>query len=421
MPDSSKLAGSGKGMVINMNRKFDYFMHKEIKTKNLSLRIIDIIFMLCIVALGFLIRFSMRHIESGDWTGSFTDWMNFITENGGFRALAMDNFNYEYNCIYMYIMCLISYIKSPFTAMYWLKLVSVIFDYAAAFTVFLIIFHITKERRRSILGFAVTVLLPTIAINSGAWTQCDSIYTFFLLLSFYFILKDKSLPSLIFMGISFAFKLQATFFLPFLLIMWLKNKVRLRHFLLIPVPLLISVLPVWFMGRSLRFLLGRYLQQSQAYASLTVSYPNIYTIFENNEISWELGSAALLFTIALFGCLAYYIYTQAFKLNDNIIILIALFTTAVGVYFLPHMHERYGYIVDLMAIIYGICNIRRLYLLVGFELVSVLSYLPYLFKSTIVPGYYTAFFMLVLITLTGYNLYMEIKQASYRGSYPVQQ
>lgn len=420
----TKLPNFEKGTVINinMNRKFDCLMFKEIKIKNLCLRVVDIFFMLCIMALGFLIRFSMRRIESGDWTGSFTAWMNFITENGGFRALAMDNFDYEYNCIYMYIMCIISYIKSPFTAMYWLKLVSVIFDYIAAFTVFHIIYHITASRRSSILGFAVVLLLPTIAINSGAWTQCDSIYTTFLLLSFYFILKDKSLPALIFMGISFAFKLQATFFLPFLIIMWLKGKVKLRHFILIPIPLVISVLPVWFMGRSMSFLLGRYLQQSQAYSSLTVSYPNIYSIFENNEISWQLGSAALFFTVSLFGCLAYYIYTKSFHLNYNIIVLLALFTTAAGVYFLPHMHERYGYIVDLIAIVYGICNIKKLYLLIGYALVSMLSYLPYLFKSTIVPGYYTGFLMLVLIIITGYDLYAQIKKASYSDkTCPLQQ
>ena len=387
-----------------MNRKFDYLMTKNIKLKSITLQVIDILFLLCIMVIAFIIRFSMRHIESGDWTGSFTDWLNFITNNGGFRALADPNFHYEYNCLYMYIICIVSYIKSPFSAMYWLKLASIIFDYIAAFSIFLILFHITEDKRKSILGFAITLLLPTIAINSAAWTQCDSMYTSFLLLCFYFVLKDKSLKALLCFGISFAFKLQAFFFLPFLLIMWLKGKVKLRHFALIPIPLLISIMPVWLMGGKLSFLLGRYLEQSQAYSILTVSYPNIYSIFENNPITIYLGSAGLFFTIALFGCLAYYIYTKNVKLNYNIMILLALFTTAVAIY----MHERYGYIVDLMAILYGIYNIRKIYFIIGFELVSVLSYTPYLFKSTIVPAYGTALLMLVLIILTGYDLYRKI-------------
>lgn len=396
---------------VVMNRKFDQIMFREIKIKSITLRVIDILFLFCITVIGFLIRFSMRHIESGDWTGSFTDWLNFITENGGFRALAMDSFEYEYNCLYMYLLCLISYIKSPFSAMYWLKLASVVFDYFIAFIIFLMIHHLTGDRRRAILAYAVTLAFPTIALNSGAWAQCDSMYTSFLILCLYFILKDKSFPALLCVGISFAFKLQATFFLPFLLIMWLKGKVKLRHFLILPVPLFISILPVLFMGRDISFLLGRYLEQSQAYPNaLTVSYPNIYVIFESNDITGYAASACLLFTISLFGCLAYYIYTQNFRLNAEIILLIALFTTAVGVYFLPHMHERYGYIVDLLAIIYGFYHIRKLYFIIGFGLVSVLSYIPYLFKASVVPRYYPAMLMLVLIVLVGYDLYKAVLQ-----------
>lgn len=392
-----------------MDRKFDYIMLKEVKIKSVTLRIIDILFLLCITLIGFLIRFSMRHIESGDWTGSFTNWLNFITENGGFRALAMDSFEYEYNCLYMYILCLVSYIKSPFSAMYWLKLASIVFDYFIACIIFLIIHDLTDNKRKAILSYAVAIVFPTIALNSGAWTQCDSMYTSFLILCLYFVLKEKSFPALLCVGVSFAFKLQATFFLPFLLIMWLKGKVKLRHFLILPVPLFISILPVWFMGRNLSFLLGRYLEQSQAYpGSLTVSYPNIYVIFESNDITKYAASACLFFTISLFGCLAYYLYTQNFRLNADIILLIALFTTAVSVYFLPHMHERYGYIVDLLAIIYGFYNIKKLYYIIGFGLVSVLSYIPYLFKASIVPGYYPAALMLVLIILVGRDLYQSV-------------
>ena len=73
---------------VIMNRKFDYLMTKNIKLKSITLQVIDILFLLCIMVIAFIIRFSMRHIESGDWTGSFTDWLNFITNNGGFRALA---------------------------------------------------------------------------------------------------------------------------------------------------------------------------------------------------------------------------------------------------------------------------------------------------------------------------------------------
>lgn len=391
-----------------MTRKFDSFMHKNLKCKTYNICIIDIIFLLCICFIGFLIRFSMRHIVSGDADGSLSDWYNFISQNGGFKALAIESFQYEYNCLYMYILCLISYIKSPFSSMYWIKLASVFFDYFLTVCIFKIIYELTQDMHRSILGFSVTLLFPTIAMNSAAWSQCDSMYASFLVLSFYYILKEKSFLSLLCFGLSFAFKLQAIFFLPFLLIMWLKGRIKLRHFFIVPIPLFVSILPVWLMGRSLSFLLGRYLWQTSAYSNLSLNYPNIYCFLKNNVYTENLGSTGMLFTIALLGCLAYYIYHKNVNLTPNIMILLALFTVAVTVFFLPHMHERYGYVIDLMAIIYGIYNTRKVYLSIGFEFVSFLSYAPYLFKSKTIPLYCVTILMLVLIIQVGYNLHNEI-------------
>ena len=79
------------------------------------------------------------------------------------------------------------------------------------------------------------------------------------------------------------------------------------------------------------------------------------------------------------------------------------------VYTLPHMHDRYGFPVDLLAILYGVLNPGKLTMTCGFLLVSLLSYIPYLLGIHIVPIAYVALGLLGLILLVGRDLYEQIK------------
>ena len=91
---------------------------------------------------------------------------------------------------------------------------------------------------------------------------------------------------------------------------------------------------------------------------------------------------------------------------------LALFTTALIVYSLPHMHERYGFLVDLLAIIYGMLNRKKLPAACGFILISVLSFMPYLIAVHIVPIQYVAIALLGLIIYIGYDLYRQVQENS---------
>ena len=93
-------------------------------------------------------------------------------------------------------------------------------------------------------------------------------------------------------------------------------------------------------------------------------------------------------------------------------VTLALFTVAITVYSLPHMHERYGFLIDLIGIVYGVMNVKKLPVACGFMLVSVLTFMPYLIAVHIVPLQYVAIALLGLIIYVGYDLYGQIsKQA----------
>ncbi|KXK11697.1 MAG: hypothetical protein UZ14_CFX002002665 [Chloroflexi bacterium OLB14] len=66
--------------------------------------------------------------------------------------------------------------------------------------------------------------------NSTGWGQIDSLYTSFLLLCVYFLLKEKPFYAMLMFGVAFSFKSQSVFLLPFLGIMFLKGKINWYHF-----------------------------------------------------------------------------------------------------------------------------------------------------------------------------------------------
>lgn len=359
-------------------------------------------------------------IESADYWGFLEDWMRQIREGGGYRSLGHQISNYT--SPYMYIMCFLSYITD--NDLYALKLVSVCFDYAASIAIFLLIFQMTENVKKSILGMAVLLLSPTVIIDSAYWCQCDIIYTTFILYALYNFFKNNSKWCLIFIGISFAFKQQVLFIVPFLMIMWLKKRtIRLVHFLWVPVIYVISTLPAWMMGRDFKELLLIYFDQSETYPWGTLEYPNIYALLgeamPDMRHADEVSGAGIFMTIILLGCLAYYFYTKDINMTDELIMTLALFTVGVIVYCLPHMHDRYGFLIDILAIVYGVINIKKLPITFGFIIVSILSFMPYLIAVHIVPIQYVAIIQLGLIAYVGYDLYKQIKANSLQNQYPI--
>ena len=97
-------------------------------------------------------------------------------------------------------------------------------------------------------------------------------------------------------------------------------------------------------------------------------------------------------------------------ISNEIFILLALLTVAVTVYTLPHMHDRYGYLIDILVIIYAVIRPKRIPLMCAFFIVSILTFIPYLTGVHVFSLQTVAIVMTVLIAIVGRDLYMEIKE-----------
>ena len=74
------------------------------------------------------------------------------------------------------------------------------------------------------------------------------------------------------------------------------------------------------------------------------------------------------------------------------------------------MHERYGFIAEIFAFIYGLFGWKRMCIAIGFEVLTLITYTRYLFGSTIAYLYPLTGIMLVLILFVGYDLYQQMQK-----------
>ena len=159
-----------------------------------------------------------------------------------------------------------------------------------------------------------------------------------------------------------------------------------------------------------------YFEQTNTYPWGTLEYPNIYALLgeamRDMRHAAEVSGAGTFMTIMILGCIAYYLYTKNIKITDELAVTLALFTVALIVYSLPHMHDRYGFLIDLLGIIYGTVRVRRLPVTCGFMLISVLTFMPYLIAVHLVPITYLAIGLLGLIVCVGLDLYGQIRELS---------
>lgn len=375
----------------------------KIKEKNIVDRIIFkiidkysfSIFIGILIIISLLIRISFKDYQSGDYTFFLKDWVTYMNTHGGFKALA--TVPSDYNVPYLYILAIIS--KFPKDALILIKSVSIVFDYALAFSGVLIIGEILKENKRKKffqgLTFILIIFLPEIILDGAAGAQCDSIYTFFCMLTIYFILVKKYNTGFIILGIAFAFKLQAIFILPVLIILYFTNrKFSILHFLWIPLVDFILYIPALLLGRPLSKIITVYLNQTTEYKNLEIDTANIYSFFYNGQNDM-LKTAGVLFTLSIFAIILFIFINKKVKLTEIDIINVSLLSSLLCVYFLPGMHERYIYLACIFSILYGIINRKKRWKLIVplfINFVAFINMLKFLW-------YYDAVSMPILATL----------------------
>lgn len=329
-------------------------------------------FLALLIAMGLVIKLLMIPFipEPGDYTFFLKPWVEFIRSHGYWQAFRFEFANYSPAYLYF----LLGIAKLGGEPLIPIKLLSICFEYVAAWFIGGIAYQKYRENWVRWCALAVVPLLPTVLINSSYWGQCDSIYVSFLIGSIYFALKKRSFLSILFLGISFSFKLQAVLLFPFYFVLLLKNRIKWYYFLLVPAVYLISLLPAYCAGRPLTELLSVFVAQSGHYEELSLQFPNLYMWISNDyydSVKWGGILFTFLFALLTGGLLAKKYKTE---LTDDYLVRLALLSAVIFPFLLPGMHERYMYAGDLLAIVYIMYFPSKFYNALGVPLISFFSY-----------------------------------------------
>ena len=373
------------------------------------------LFLVSITVIGVLIRLYLMSYQSGDYDMFLKPWFQELKANGGLLALKKEIGNYT--PIYMTLLAILTYL--PIKSLISIKVLSIIFDFVGAFTIYKIVSFLLEKKKYqkelSILSYGIYLFLPTVFLNSAYWAQSDSIYAAFSLLSIYFLMKENYLKSLLFFGIALSFKLQAIFLFPIFLFVYIsERKIKLKYFLVIPLTIFLLSLPKALLRNDLLIGFKVFGNQSNTYSQyITLNFPNIYSIFFKGDSNLiitpikDLKIICCLVTLMILITLTYFIYRKKIIFTKKAIIDFSILSILIMTFFLPEMHERYLYLGDVLAISYLFVNRKKYYLSIGIEIVSLYGYMYLLFSAFAIPISLIGILYLFIIILYTKNIIQE--------------
>ena len=354
---------------------------------------------IALLGLSLFIRYRIHSLSNEDVV-ILEDWYYHFYKRGA-ASLANANFS-NYTPAYLYLLWITRLFSNWFGSIVAVKIIPTVFDFLSAYAIFLIA-RIKFEDDSPYLFSALFFVLPTILFNSTGWGQIESLYTSFLLLCVYFLLKNKPLFALIMFGFAFSFKFQSIFFLPFLGILFLKNRIRWWQFLLIPLVYVVLAIPAALVGRSWQSIMLIYVSQVGQFHSLSMSAPNLYIFVPDSfyEIGVWVGMGIFITVMAIWGWLN---WRAKAACGSRQIILMALASLALVPFVLPKMHDRYFYPVDVFSFAAVIFFPEMWAVPILYQLISSLSYSVFILDAS--PKYV----MLAALINTGVVIYILRKQ-----------
>lgn len=365
------------------------------------------LFLVAIFILGIAIRWFFLPFRSWDYMDFLSPWMDKIKANGGLASLG--NLVGNYTPPYMFLMSLISYI--PIDPIYLIKSINILGDISLAISCYFLIKKLTASNTKAQIGAAIVFILPTVILNSSAWGQCDAIYVSFLIWFLFFVLSNKPNWACIFFGIAFAFKLQTVFLAPLLVLLVVIGKIKLRNLLSTFLTYFVLFLPSILMGEGISVLWDVYLLQGADNPDkLALNVANLYTWIssgEGNNTAFKTGF--VLFGFTVIGILLYWLWLNRKYIDTNTIFNIAFLLAVLVPYVLPKMHDRYFYLADILSIIFVLKNPNKWFVAVIIELLSMISYLPFLFEKPLFDLSILAPLYIIPIACISFCIYNHFK------------
>ncbi|MDO4489193.1 MAG: glycosyltransferase family 39 protein [Eubacteriales bacterium] len=317
----------------------------------------------------------------------------------------------NYNFLYQTIIYIFT--RLPGEAIHKYKLLSVFFDFVLAGAVYALVREISESKDKALYGAWIVLLLPTVWMNSAVWGQCDSIYAAFVIFALLYLYRRNFVISFIFIGAAFAFKLQTIFILPFFGYLYLSGIAKKEKgislwdiFCILFVPV-ITAIPNVLAGRSITDVFSIYLEQTDTYHSMYLNYPSPWSLL---RLQYETDSLwTIVFTFTILCVLMLWFHKKNAKAWGKHFLWCAFILSYTCVLFLPAMHERYGYLYEILSVALALCIGKGFSVAILLQMISMKTYMYYLW-STPLSIEFLAVVNLLVYGFVIYAFYRELEE-----------
>lgn len=336
--------------------------------------------LLIVLALGLLALHWKRGLidfRSVDYIHFLSYWVNDIHKYG-IGAVYGRSFN-NYSPLYSYMLGLAVHFFPNANPLYLVKGLTFAWEAFAAYWAYRITALHYKDRPDSLAPITAAMLIlatPSVITNGAATGQSDIILAGLMLASLYHIMTRRPTAAYLHAGLAFAFKPQAIFLSPLLLVLMMRGDMPWKRIWIIPAVYLATCIPAWLQGRGMMNLLTIYTSQIRGHRlSYNAGNPYLYV----NNPAYTLADTApiiqmgcgIAFIIALYFAWVAYRRWKA-PLTPAGCLLAALFFAGLMPYILPLMHDRYFFMADIFSLVLACMRPRWFFITVLFQAASLM-------------------------------------------------
>ncbi len=330
----------------------------------------EVVGLAVLLLIAFLVRLLLFPLQGyQNDTNTFISWFSTASQYGirpFYDVVSWSDYP-PFNVYIFWTFGSIAHAVPAVNTAYIVKLAPTLFDIA---TIGLIYFFIRKHLNinQSLLATSFYAFNPAILFNVAVWGQFDAIYTFFLVLSLIFALKNKPEASAAVFAIGLLTKPQSIALLPLIAFLIIKKdglKRLATSVVTFAATIFIVILPFQW-SNPVTFLSDIYFGAYGGYAYTSINAFNLWGMFGLwmpdggglNILGWAL--------FAGFATLTIYVLHKRYKISDYMLVIFCAFMLIFSFFMLPtRIHERYLFpaIAMLVLMLPFVKKIRPIYII----------------------------------------------------------
>ena len=345
-----------------------------------------VIVLLCLAALSMLAvgaHLAMLDIKPGRYGNVLEPLLGDMWNYEFVTAAAWEDDGWS--GMYLLVMALLSRVET-FSWMYALKLVDMVCQCVAAGAVLRLALMRGAKVYGALAAMFCAVLAPTMLFNSGVWMQGDALFAMFTLWGLALLLDDHPAAGCMLWGLALGTKLQSAFLFPLLIVLFMKNRVQLRHVFMLAAAAFVCQIAIVLDGQGVMSMIQRYavqLENARWGVGLTDNMPNVYSLMSVASVR-EFSGMGLYLGIASAMLVVCALLRTNRKLTGDVYVLSALLLACGLPLVLPQMTARSLYLAGMLAFACA-GNKRRMIAAGLLELISLCAYMKGIFSVDIAP------------------------------------